>query len=113
MPMKNLHVAEFFRHHQTSAAYQKLLRVTKAALGLGGLTSIAFIASEMFTDFVLWKLLLITMALPGAAMFLLFAFQRRYQQSAPGFGGHGGVASLGVTWPRPTRPPMLVAAAAE
>lgn len=93
--------------------YKRLLKVITAGLGLSGLSSVAFITCEMFSTFVLWKLLLILVALPGAAFFLYEAFRRKYPWIAPGFGSRGGHASLGVTWPRPTRPPTLSAAAAE
>ena len=84
----------------------KVLRAVSGFLGFVGLASVAFITYDMFAAFAVWKLLLTIMGLPGAAMFLFCAFYRAQ-------GGPGGTATLGVTWPRPTKPPSLSPAAAE
>jgi hypothetical protein len=93
------------RHKVTSTRF---LRVVKGALGIAGLASVGLITYGLFSSFALWKLFLNILALPTAALFLFFAFHR-----APRSGESGGAAWAGVTWPRPTRPPVLSAAAAE
>ena len=95
-----------------TAKYERFLRVVTGTLGFAYLTSIAFIARELFFSFAVWKLLLCILGLPGAAVFLFYAFHREYQGDGAGLGGTGGPASAGVTWPPPSRPPALSAGAA-
>ena len=87
-----------------TARNEQLLRVMTGTLGFAAMVSVGFIVYELFAAFAVWKLLLGLLALPGAALFLLYAFHRS---------GPGGAFWLGVTWPRPTKPPTLSAAAAQ
>jgi hypothetical protein len=90
-----------------------LMRAVTGGLGVAGLTAIAVNSYSLFYSFGFWRLLLVVLGLPGAAMFLFFAFYREPGWSLPGPGGGRGSAFAGVTWPRPTRPPVLTAAAAQ
>lgn len=92
---------------------QALIRVVTGVLGAGGMAVVAMNTYNLFSAFSAWKLLLSLLGLPGTAVFLLWAFHREPRQSLSRFGGANGYASALITWPRPTRPPALSAAAAE
>ena len=83
------------------------------ALGFAGTAAAAVFVYQLFCGFSFWKLSLAVMGLPGAATFLFYAFHRERQSNLSGFDGSGAAALARVTWPRPTKPPGLVAAAAE
>ncbi len=92
---------------------ESLLRLVTGALGVGGVAALAFNTYGLFSSFSFLRLLLLIVGLPGAAIFLFWAFHREHRWSLPGPGGGGGTTFAGVTWPKPTRPPVLVAAAAQ
>ena len=92
---------------------QSLLRAVTCVLGFAGLAGVAFIGYGLFSSFSILRLLLLALGLPGAAIFLLYAFHREHRWSLPRLGGGSGTATAGVAWPSPTRPPVLVAAAAQ
>ena len=81
----------------------RFLRVLAAILGFGALGSSTLIIPKAVSDFALWKLLLGVLTAPGAVLLLFYAFRKSR--------GAGGMASAHVTWPPPSRPPVLVGAA--
>ena len=92
---------------------QSLIRAVTCVLGVAGLAAVAFIGYGLFSSFSILRLLLLVLGLPGAAIFLFYAFHREHRWSLPRSAGGSGTATAGVTWPIPTRPPVLVTAAAQ
>jgi hypothetical protein len=91
--------------------YKRFLRLVCGVLGFGGFAALAFHTRELFHSFEFWKLVMCILMLPGAAMFLFFAFYRREHTRHIPDGG-GGAVSASVPWPAPTKPPSLSAHAA-
>jgi hypothetical protein len=94
-----------------SGAYNRFLRVVTGVLGFAGLLAIGFIVYQIFISFSLWKLLLSIIALPGAALFLFYAFHREPRRPVLDLGSSGGADSAPVLWPSPSNPPSLAAKA--
>ena len=89
-----------------TAAYQKFLRVVTGALGLAGVAAIALLIYELVFSFTVWRLSLCLLSIPGAAVFLWYAFHREHRWTF-GLGGTSGPASAVVPWPRPSKPPSF------
>jgi hypothetical protein len=94
-----------------TAAYSRFLRIVTGILGFAGVAAIGLYIYELLFSFSLWRLLLCLVSIPGAAIFLWYAFHRECVW-ASGFGGAGGAASAAVPWPAPSKPPALSGSAA-
>jgi hypothetical protein len=90
-----------------------LMQVVTGALGVAGVAAIGFGTYGLFSSFGFLRLLFLVLGLPGAAIFLFCACYRERRWSLPRLGGGGGTTAAGVTWPSPTRPPVLAASAAQ
>lgn len=89
-------------------AYKRRLRVYTAILGFAGLAVAASYTRALFHRFELWKFINCVMALPGAVMFLYFAFHRERTLPCPVEGDDGGnAATTSIPWPAPTKPPSM------
>jgi hypothetical protein len=92
-----------------SAGYKTFLRVVTGILGFWGLLAVGFIGYELFISFSVWKLLLIILGAPGAALFLFYAFHREPRLPVLTLDGSGGADPASVLWPSPSKPPSLSA----